>query len=194
MSLSFPWPLKVLVISAVLQQGMTAMWVQTPGCPVTALYLPDDRKEKLTAKVSAAEDLVSVLAYVTVNTLCVVLWWWRTFKNQFKSLDAIEGVQVKGHKKVLWWEIPELGRTQSTVWGVWLRVSGGANGKASSPTVCVWVCVWVPAHVFSAMAVGQTAAQYGFDFAALFTAASDIVVWKHTRFGMNTCTSIQSYT
>lgn len=47
--------------------------MQTPGCPVTALYLPDDRKEKLTAKVSAAEALVSVLAYVTVTTLCVVL-------------------------------------------------------------------------------------------------------------------------
>lgn len=44
------------------------------------------------------------------------------------------------------------------------------------PRLPLCVCVRVPAHVFSAMAVGQTAAQYGFDFAALFTAASDIVV------------------
>lgn len=51
-------------------------------------------------------------------------------------------------------------------------MSGGANGKASSPTVCVRV----PAHVFSGMAARQTAAQYGFDFVSHSIAASDIVV------------------
>lgn len=43
--------------------------MQTPGCPVTALYHPDDRKAKFSAKVSTAEALVSILAYVTINTL-----------------------------------------------------------------------------------------------------------------------------
>lgn len=45
--------------------------------------------------------------------------------------------------------------------------------------VCVRECVCerVPAHVFSGMAVGQTAAQYGFDFVAH---SSDILV-------LNTC-------
>lgn len=51
MSLSISWPLRVLVISAVLQQGMTAMRMQTPGCPVTGPYHPDDEKEKWTARV-----------------------------------------------------------------------------------------------------------------------------------------------
>lgn len=71
MSLSFPWLVRVLAISAVLQKGMTAMWEQTPGCPVTALYLPDDRKEKLAAKVTL-EGLFS-MAYVTGNTLVAVM-------------------------------------------------------------------------------------------------------------------------
>lgn len=75
--------------------------------------------------------------------------------------------------------MPEPGRTWCAVWGVWLSVSGGASGKASSHTVfvCVRECVCerVPAHVFSGMAVGQTAAQYGFDFVAHSAATSDIL-------------------
>lgn len=51
--------------------------------------------------------------------------------------------------------------------------------------VCASVCERVPAHVFSGMAVGQTAAQYGFDFVAHFAATSDILVlntryWEQT--------------
>lgn len=85
--------------------------------------------------------------------------------------------------------MPELGRTWCAVWGVWLSASGGASGKASSHTVfvCVRECVCkrVPAHVFSGMAVGQTAAQYGFDFVAHSAATSDILVlntryWEQT--------------
>lgn len=62
MSLSISWPLRVLVISAVRQQGMIAMRTQTPGCPVTGLYHPDDRREKLSARVFVSAALVSILA------------------------------------------------------------------------------------------------------------------------------------
>jgi len=57
----------VLLFSAVLQQGMTAMCAQTPGCPVTALHHPDDRKENLAAQVSAIET--SSLTCVTVKCI-----------------------------------------------------------------------------------------------------------------------------
>ena len=111
-----------------------------------------------------------------------VLWWWRTFKKK-KEKEAKSRCKWRVIKSAL------LGntRTQSAVWGVWPRVSAGANGKASSPAVCVCVCVCMcvyvcaPARVFSGMAAQQTAARYGFDFVARSTAVGDTEVWENTR-------------
>ena len=86
----------MLLFSAVLQQGMTAMCAQTPGCPVTALHHPDDRKENLAAQVSAIET--SSLTCVTVK--CNVRGS-TTFKKHFRSMDAREGIDARGHKTAL---------------------------------------------------------------------------------------------
>lgn len=130
MSFSFSWLLRVLVISAVLQQGMTAMWTQTPGCPVTALYHPDDRKEKLTAQVSVSVALVSVLAYVTVNPMGVVM-----IGNILVEKFWCKGVSISEWSyKLLWWKIPELGVT------CWECGSGCLVGPMEKPRLPVRVC------------------------------------------------------
>lgn len=128
MSLSFSWLLRVLVISAVLKQGMTAMWTQTLGCPVTALYHHDERK--LTAQVSLPVAPVSILAHVPVKTTGVVM-----IKNTEKITVLMQNREWE--RGVINTAPVGNSRTWCSVLGVRIRVSGGADGKASSPTVHV---------------------------------------------------------
>lgn len=65
-------------------------------------------------------------------------------------------------------------RTRCAVLGVWLRVSGGANGKASSPTTCV------PVHVFSGMAVDKQ--QRNMVLILLLAPLQPVILWfENTR-------------
>lgn len=168
-SLSLSWLLTGLVISAVLQQGMTAMWTQTPGCPVTALYHPDDRKEKLVAQVAVSLALVSILAYVKGNTLGVV-----TIGNILEpvfSFDAGEGVHVKGHKSCTDGKYQNLVcRAGSVAQGVWW--------VQRKSLVSHYLCV--PVHVFSGMAVDKQ--QCNMVLILLLTPLQPVILWfENTR-------------
>ena len=121
------------------------------------------------------------------------------WKPQFRSPDAKErerGSTRGSLKKVLWWEIPELGVLHGERgWGRLLgRPKASVGGCVGCVCVCVCMCVWacvrVTTHGFSGMAGRQAAAQYGVDFVAHSTAASDIVLWQHTRLGTHRHTQL----
>lgn len=82
---------------------------------------------------------------------------------------------------------------QNSVCRVGSAAEGCLLGPMEKPRLPLCVCERVPAHVFSGMAVRQTAAQYGFDFVAASSAGSDIVVCKHTLLGMNTRTQTETH-
>lgn len=121
-ALAFSWLLSVLVISAVLHRGMTAMRRQTPGHPAAALHHRDDRMEELTAPVCLLVPLVS--RFMSHSKFWVL---WRS-----KKPNIFEGVSERGRVN------SSDGKHQNSV-PCWEcdSGSGGANGKTSSPTVCV---------------------------------------------------------
>lgn len=76
------------------------MRTQTPGCPVTGLYHPDDKREKLSARVFVSAALVSILAVLHCQCAgcCDDLG---TFLKQFKGFAVREECQrrVRMEKK-----------------------------------------------------------------------------------------------
>lgn len=132
MSLSFSWLLRVLVISSVLQRGMTAMRRQTPGRPAATPHHCDDRMEELAAPVSLPVVLLDS-RFMSHSKF----WVFVTIKKkQKKKTQSIGGSVREGSCKRLGWKPPEL----CAVLGVWLWVCW-ANGKTSSPqSVCASSC------------------------------------------------------
>lgn len=134
MSLSFSWLLRVLVISAVLQQGMTAMRTQTPGCPVSALYHPDDRKKELGSSFCiSGSGFYFGLCHRQQARCCNEGEHWKKYKTK----NSLKVLMQEYKWRVTATALMENTRTRRAALGVWLWVSGGANGKASSPTACV---------------------------------------------------------
>lgn len=95
---------------------------------------------------------------------------WEYFKTSLKIL--MQGSQCKW--MVIKTALMENTRTWCAVLGVWLRVSGGANGKASSPSACV------PVDVFSGMAVDKQ--QRNMVLILLLAPLQPVILWfENTR-------------